>query len=156
MRFSYEYSNPVYFQRRRKDTLKLKSSLELTPLVNVVFLLLIFLIVSSTFVQRPGVKVNLPVSSSVWGEERERIYVSLTYDNILFLNEKRTEWKHFPEVLNEIVLKLQKPILILNADEKSTHGQIIKIMDIAKQTGIESIIISTQPPGLKNNKSSNK
>jgi len=146
MKLSDENNSPVYFRRRRTDNLKLKSSLELTPLVNVVFLLLLFLIVSSTFVQRPGVKVELPVSSSIWGEEREKIYVSLTYDNILFLNEKRIEWKQFPEVLNEAVLKLQNPILIINADEKSAHGEIVKIMDTAKETGIKSIIISTQPP----------
>jgi len=146
MKLSDENNSPVYFRRRRTDNLKLKSSLELTPLVNVVFLLLLFLIVSSTFVQRPGVKVELPVSSSIWGEEREKIYVSLTYDGILFLNEKMVERKQFPEVLNEAVLKLHNPILILNADEKSAHGEIVKIMDIAKATGIKSIIISTQPP----------
>lgn len=146
MKFSDENNSPVYFRRRRTDSLKLKSSLELTPLVNVVFLLLLFLIVSSTFVQRPGVKVELPVSSSIWGEEREKIYVSLTYDGILFLNEKRLNREQFPEALNEAVLKLKNPLLILNADEKSAHGEIVKIMDIAKETGIKSIIISTQPP----------
>jgi biopolymer transport protein ExbD len=147
MRFSDENNSPVYLRRRKTDSLKLKSSLELAPLVNVVFLLLLFLIVSSTFVQRPGVKVELPISSSVWGEERESIYVSLTYDNILFLNEKRINWDKFPETLNETALKLQNPLLIINADEKSMHGQVIKIMDIAKETGIKNIVISTQPPG---------
>ena len=132
--------------KNENSSLKLKSSLELTPLVNIVFLLLLFLLVSSSFVQKPGIKVNLPVSPSIWGEEREKIYVSLTYDNILFLNEKRINWDKFPELLNEIALKLQKPLLIINADEKSMHGQVIKIMDIAKETGIENIIISTQPP----------
>ena len=112
MRFSNESNSPVYFQRRRTDSLKLKSNLELTPLVNVVFLLLLFLIVSSTFIQRPGVKIELPASSSIWGEERESIYVSLTYDDILFLNEKRINWDKFPESLNEIVLKLQNPLLL--------------------------------------------
>ncbi len=146
MRFSDENNSPVYFRRRKTDNLQLKSNLELTPLVNVVFLLLIFLIVSSVFVQKPGVKVDLPISSSIWGEERESIYVSLTYDNILFLNEKMISWERFPQALNEAALKVQSPILILNADEKSTHGRIIKIMDIAKETGIKSIVISTQPP----------
>ncbi len=146
MRFSNESNSPVYFQRRRTDSLKLKSNLELTPLVNVVFLLLLFLIVSSTFIQRPGVKIELPASSSIWGEERESIYVSLTYDDILFLNEKRINWDKFPESLNEIVLKLQNPLLIINADEKSMHGKVIKIMDVAKETGIENIVIATQPP----------
>ncbi|MBU1047964.1 MAG: biopolymer transporter ExbD [Candidatus Omnitrophica bacterium] len=149
MRFSNDNNIPVYFQRRRTDSLKLKSNLELTPLVNVVFLLLLFLIVSSTFIQRPGVKIELPTSSSIWGEERESIYVSLTYDDILFLNEKRINWDKFPESLNEIVLKLQNPLLIINADEKSMHGKVIKIMDVAKETGIENIVIATQPPEWK-------
>jgi biopolymer transport protein ExbD len=146
MRLSDEINGSVHFRRRKTDSLQLKSDLELTPLVNVVFLLLMFLIVSSVFVQRPGVKVDLPVSSSIWGEERESIYVSLTYDNILFLNEKKISREKFPEVLNEAVLKLKNPILILNADGKSAHGEIIKIIDIAKETGIQSIVISTQLP----------
>ncbi len=146
MRFNDENGNLVYFRRRRTDNLQLISSLQLTPLVNVVFLLLLFFIVSSAFVQRHGVKVDLPVSSSTWAEERAKIHISLTYDNILFLNGQRIEREQFPPALNEAALKLQNPILMLNADEKSAHGEIIKIMDIAKQTGIKSIIISTQPP----------
>lgn len=132
--------------RNGNNRLKLKSELDLTPLVNIIFILLLFLVVSSSFIQRPGIKVNLPVSPSIWGEEKERIFVSLTYDNILFLNEKRTSWEEFPRILNDAVLKLRNPLLIINADEKSTHGEIIKIMDIAKQTGIENIVIATQPP----------
>ncbi len=132
--------------RDKNSNLKLKSELDLTPLVNIIFLLLLFFIVSSSFIQRPGISVNLPVSPSIWGEGKEKIFVSLTYDNILFLNEKRTNWKEFPEVLNEAVLKLQNPLLIINADEKSMHGEVVKIMDIAKETGIENIVISTQPP----------
>lgn len=132
--------------RNKNGNLELKSNLDLTPLVNIIFLLLLFLVVSSSFIQRPGIKVNLPVSPSIWGEEKERIFVSLTYDNILFLNEKRTNWKEFPEILNETVLKLQNPLLIINADEKSMHGEIIKIMDIAKETGIRNIVIATKPP----------
>ena len=132
--------------RNEHSSLKLKSSLEFTPLVNIVFLLLLFLIVSSSFIQKPGIKVELPVSPSIWGEEREKIYVSLTYDNMLFLNEKRTDWDKFPQMLNETVLKLQNPLLIINADEKSMHGQVVKIMDIAKEIGVKNIVISTQPP----------
>ncbi len=132
--------------RNKNSSLKLKSDLNLTPLVNIIFLLLLFFVVSSSFIQRPGIRVDLPVSSSVWGEERERIFISLTYDNILFLNEKRINWKEFPEILNETVLKLQSPLLIINADEKSMHGEVIKIMDIAKETGIKNIVIATQPP----------
>ena len=72
--------------------------------------------------------------------------MSLTYDNMLFLNEKRTDWDKFPQMLNETVLKLQNPLLIINADEKSMHGQVVKIMDIAKEIGVKNIVISTQPP----------
>jgi biopolymer transport protein ExbD len=132
--------------RNGNSNLKLKSSLDLTPLVDIIFLLLLFFVISSSFIQRPGIRVNLPVSPSAWGEEKERIFVSLTYDNILFVNEKRVVWEEFPEILQEAVLKLQNPILIINADEASMHGEVVKIMDIAKETGIENIAIATQPP----------
>lgn len=132
--------------RNEDSNLKLKSDLELTPFVNIIFLLLLFFVVSSSFIQKPGIKVNLPVSPSVWGEEKERIYASLTYDNMLFLNEKRINWTNFPETLSEIALGMRNPLLIINADEKSTHGQVIKIMDTAKEIGIQNIVIATQPP----------
>lgn len=130
----------------KKRSLELKSGLELAPLVDIIFLLLLFFVISSSFIQRPGVRVNLPTSSSVWGEERERVFVSLTYDNILFVNEQRTSWEDFPKTLHEAVLKLQNPLLIVNADEKSMHGEVIKIMDVAKETGINNIAVATQPP----------
>ena len=132
--------------RNGNGNFRLKSGLELAPLVDIIFLLLLFFVISSSFIQRPGIRVNLPVSPSIWGEEKERIFVSLTYDNILFVNEKRAGWEEFPGILHEAVLKLQNPLLIINADEKSMHGEVVKIMDIAKETGIKNIAIATQPP----------
>lgn len=119
--------------------------LELTPLVDIVFLLLLFFALSSSFILRPGIRVNLPFSSFRWGEEKERIVVSLTYDHILFLDNQRVSWEEFPQVLHSKVLKTESPILIIRADEKSMHGRIIRIMDIARETGIEKVAIATQP-----------
>ena len=130
----------------RNNKWKLKSDLELTPLVDIVFLLLLFFAISSSFIQRPGIRVNLPLSHFMWGEEQERIFATLTYDNILFIDQRKVDWEEFPEVLQGKVLKMHNPIFIIHADEKVPHGQVVKIMDMAKETGISTIAIATKPP----------
>jgi len=128
--------------RRNKRVLKV--GLELTSLVDIVFLLLLFFALSSSFILRPGIRINLPLSSFRWGEEKERIVMSLTYDHILFLDNQRVSWEELPQELHSKVLKMERPILIIRADEKSMHGEVIRIMDIARETGIDNLAIATQ------------
>ncbi len=117
---------------------------ELTPLVDVVLILLIFFSLSSTFLLFPGIRVDLPNTSFPWKREKEEIRITLTYDNLLFLEGKRIEWGELPSALHRFSLERKNPLLVIQADKNALHGRVIKIMDIAREAGIRKFAIACE------------
>jgi len=125
---------------------KKSARFDLTPLIDVVFLLLIFFMLTTTFVNLENrVEVNLPSGDFAAAEPSENIIVSITENNTIYLNGKLID----PLKLTEnVALELEKEpekIVVLEADTNVLHGKVIRVMDLLKQGGAEKIAIATQP-----------
>ncbi|MCG2713959.1 MAG: biopolymer transporter ExbD [Candidatus Omnitrophica bacterium] len=125
--------------RKRVDT-----RLNIAPLIDVVFLLLIFFMLSAHFVTQPGIKLTLPTASTAKLHPEEDIIISITNDNALYLNEKKVNLDNLLEKLRVKLNKSQKKTVIIKADEKIDLGLAVKVMDIAKQAEAEGLVISTK------------
>lgn len=124
---------------------RIKPSLNITPLIDVVLLLLIFFMISTTFVVQPGINVNLPQTVTSEKQIRKDIVIIITKDNTIYINEKKIDLR---DVLKEFKAEHEKnrdALLIIKADKKVTHGEVVNIMDLAKQAGISSMAIATIP-----------
>lgn len=124
---------------------RIKPSLNITPLIDVVLLLLIFFMISTTFVVQPGINVNLPQTVTSEKQIRKDIVIIITKDNTIYINEKKIDLR---DVLKEFKAEHEKnrdALLIIKADKKVSHGEVVNIMDLAKQAGISSMAIATIP-----------
>ena len=125
--------------RKRVDT-----RLNIAPLIDVVFLLLIFFMLSAHFVTQPGIKLTLPTASTAKLHPEEDVIISITNDNDLYLNEENVNLDNLLEKLRVKLDKSQKKTVIIKADEKIDLGLAVKVMDIAKQAEAEGLVISTK------------
>ncbi len=122
-----------------------KIAIELTPLIDVVFLLLIFFMVSTTFKTESGIKLKLPkaktggVATAV-----TPIEVSLNQRHQIFIGKDKVEGSSLFKKLKELNAKNPRPLLI-RADGKAQHKAVVFIMDAATEAGIEKISIATVP-----------
>ncbi len=117
--------------------------LNITSLIDVMFILIIFYSVTSTFLEQPGFELNLPQASQ---SETVRIKDNVLFvypDSSLFLNQKKTPIDSLYDVLASLKQKSQQSTLILQADEKVANGFVVKIMDIATRAGYEQLTLST-------------
>ena len=131
------------FRRRIPESPKV----DLTPMIDVVFLLLIFFMISTTFIEKPGLTIDLPQtgSDSIIKENKE-VHVYLTDKGEIFLQRRKV-------TLDELTAQLRsyKPdqarqtTFLLMADRNALHGQVIRLMDIAKQAGFSQLAIATDP-----------
>ena len=119
---------------------------EITPLIDIIFLLLLFFLLTTTFITNPGIEVNLPKASTeeLSGNSKEIIVVITDSGDIFFENSYIT----LPE-LEEQFKKIAESkgmsnMLIIQADEKSKHGKVVEVMDIAKKIGFHRLAIATQ------------
>ena len=124
---------------------KKRISINITSLVDVLFLLLIFFIVSSTFLEQPGMKLDLPKTSEKKVIQMEGYTLFITSDGNLYLNEEQVNSDNLMDKLKAIAPEVEEKGLILKADEKIRYGLVVEVMDIIKQSGIIKLIIATQP-----------
>jgi len=129
-----------------------ETNIELTPLIDVVFLLLIFFMISTTFTKETSLKINLPESSgeqsaavprSVEVQISERSQYALAIDNQsakALINSSRDTIKRALEPY-----KGEKQLLlIIRADQKAPHESVIKVMDVAQELGLNNLTFATQ------------
>jgi len=114
-------------------------------LTDIVLLLLIFFLLSSSFFVQPGLKINLPKAVTGQIEEKNRIYLTLTRSEMIYLNNE-------PVVKNELGFKLRQQLeknpdklVVIRADKDLTLKFTVEIIDIAKLAGAEKFLIATQP-----------
>ncbi|MBI2095000.1 MAG: biopolymer transporter ExbD [Candidatus Omnitrophica bacterium] len=134
------------FSRLKRRTEIKKGQLDIAPLVDVVFLLLIFFMLTSNFVFQPGIKVSLPKALTGEVLSSESVIVSVTGQDLLFLNEK-------PATIGELTATLKEAAdenktLLLKADTNASLGRVVEIWDLCREIGIPQINIATnQRPG---------
>ncbi len=130
--------------RRQKSHINLNP--DLTPLIDTVFLLLIFFMVSTSFAAiRYGIKVDLPTATTAREKVEENIIISITRDNRIYLGEKWVKEEDLVNLLRERLTTYKKDIVIINADEETRHGRVVEVMDLVRQAGITKLgILTTQ------------
>jgi len=127
---------------------KAKASLiDVTPLIDVIFLLLIFFMVSTTFITAPGIHVNLPTASSkTVPDQKKPLEFIITEDNKLYLNGRTVAKPQLKAELAAAREKSSETALVIKADGKVPHQLVVDVMDAAKQVGIHKLSIATRFP----------
>jgi len=134
----------IEFTRRKR----VESSLNMAPLIDIVFLLLIFFLLTSTFMRLdPGLEVNLPEArSSGIQEAEEPIVIYLTKEHQLYLNIEPVSWEDLKTRLQESLADKPNKAVVLKADAGVPFGLFVKTMDISKQAGVLDLTVSTSTP----------
>ncbi len=120
------------------------SSIGLISFTDVIFLLLIFLLISSNFITHSGIKVDLPGSNSQQNEFNKNISLTLTKNNEIFINDEAVGWEELPEVLNRKLIDDPEQVVVVRADETVQLKNVVKLLDIAKLSGTNRFFIATE------------
>ena len=128
-----------------RDKSRKRVIINITSLIDVLFLLLIFFIVSSTFLEQPGMKLDLPQTSGQEAVRIEGYTLFILSDGSIYLNEEELNVNTLSERLQEIAPEVEEQGLIFKADETTRYGLVVEIMDRVKQSGITKLIIASQP-----------
>ena len=128
-----------------------EANVELTPLIDVVFLLLIFFMVSTTFIRETQLKINLPESSGELQELEpgtieivvDRAGDYAVNDRLLVDSEKSTLMRALREIMDPDQVA---PLVVITADALATHQSVIRAMDAAGTVGLVRVSITTQQP----------
>ena len=129
------------FRKKRRE----EEGINPTPLVDVMFNLLIFIIVTAQCTNVQAFKVNLPKAQRGTSIEKvERVVITVTKDQAILLDGRTTDPSALEASLIPFGKKEPQPAVFIQADEGSTTGQLVTVMDIASKTGLKKISIETK------------
>ncbi len=128
------------FNRKKR---RIDAQLNVTPLVDVVLQLVLFFMVSTTFVIKTGFKITLPTTTVRDIQPIRDLVVSISQKGVIYLNNDLITIDNFSDKLKKIG-NLQEKLLIIKADKKVYHGLVVNVMDIAKTNGVNKIVIATE------------
>jgi biopolymer transport protein ExbD len=123
-----------------------KIGINLTPLIDVLFILIIFFTVSSTFLEQPGIELQLPEAESSQSYTAQKVIVYVDNEENVFLNDDPVKIENVAKAVESLISAQTDKSVVLHADEDVSHGVIINIMDLLRKQGIYKIIISTSKP----------
>ena len=118
--------------------------INITSLIDVLFLLLIFFIMSSTFIEQPGMKLELPEAESATSEKMKELILEMKEDGRITLNQEPASLEKLEELFKQAIPSLEEKTLVIKADTHVPHGDVVKAMDVAKLSGLEKLVIATR------------
>jgi biopolymer transport protein ExbD len=130
--------------RRRRNRNKPESEVNLTPMLDVVFIMLIFFIVTASFVKEAGIEITRPGAATATRNEKGNILIAITNNNQVWMDRRQIDPKALRANIERMRAENPNGAVIIQADEKSENGLLVKVMDAAKLAGIKSISLAAE------------
>jgi biopolymer transport protein ExbD len=119
--------------------------IDLTPMVDCVFLLLIFFMISTTFVETPGLTIKLPESSAqTIAREPKELKIYLDKNGQIYHQDRVVTLDQFKALLREPGTAAGQTTFLLLADREAKHGRVVMLMDLAQEAGLGKLAIATE------------
>lgn len=124
---------------------KLMVTFSAISLTDIVLLLLIFFLLSSSYVVQPGIKVELPKAVSAETTTEQRVVITVTRDEEIFLNGKRIPFGELGAEVRKLLGEEPERLVVIQADQELTLAKAIQVVDVAKLAGARRFLIATRP-----------
>lgn len=129
------------FRRKQREDLRV----DLTPMIDVVFLLLIFFMISTTFVETSGLSIKLPeASTTIADQESKEVKISLSRDGVITVEKQEMTVAALDAHLKSFGEKSARMTFLLYADKEALHGRVVELMDSAQRAGFGKLAIATE------------
>lgn len=120
-------------------------AMDMTPMIDIIFNLLLFFILSTSYIQHSAMEVSLPQATTATVLENQVVVVDLTRDDRIYLQGEEMTLDHLKTELEKIYsADISRPLLV-RADQDAIHGHVVAILDLSRKIGIKTLNIATLP-----------
>ncbi len=127
--------------KRQRDEIQI----DMTPMLDIVFIMLIFFIVTTSFVREAGLEVHRPEASQAKAQKSSSIMLAIGANGEIYLDRKAVDVERIKVTLARILAEQPEASLVIQADERVAHGRVVRVMDEAKAAGIANIAVAVTP-----------
>jgi len=116
----------------------------MTPMLDVVFIMLIFFIVTASFVKEAGIDVNRPEAATAVKKDRANILIAISDKGEIWINKRRIDERAVQANIERLHAENPQGTVVIQADKKSTTETLIKVMDASRAAGVFDVSIAAQ------------
>ena len=128
--------------RRRHASAEEETGVDLTPMLDVVFIMLIFFIVTASFVKEAGIEINRPNAATAERKEQGNILVAITENGQIWIDRRQIDPRALRANIERMHAENPNGAVIIQADEDSRNKLLVQVMDAARLAGVESVSIA--------------
>ena len=121
-----------------------EGSVDITPMLDVVFIMLIFFIVTATFIKESGVEVNKPSASTAAVQDKANILIAIDKHNQVWINRRQVDIRAVRPNVERLHAENPKGTVVIQADKESINDVLVQVMDASRQAGVYDIAISAE------------
>ena len=120
------------------------SEIDLTPMLDVVFIMLIFFIVTASFIKEAGIEVNRPEASTANKKKNVNILVAVSATNEIWIDKRRVDKRAVRSVIERMHAENPKGAVVVQADKASTTDTVTSVIDSARAAGVYDVSLATE------------
>ena len=128
--------------RRRRAREEDEAEINITPMLDVVFIMLIFFIVTASFVKESGIDVSRPDAATATVKERGNILIAITESNQIWIDRRQVDIRSVRANIERLHAENPQGAVVIQADQNSKNGMLVQVMDAARQAGVFNVSIA--------------
>ncbi|MDT0497686.1 biopolymer transporter ExbD [Algiphilus sp. W345] len=129
---------------KRHDSPPEDNGIDLTPMLDVVFIMLIFFIVTTTFIREAGIEINRPNAQTAQKQERVNILVAIAPNGEIWIDGQRVDIRGLRAAIETLRGKDPDASVVVQADRDARAGLLVEAMDQARLAGVRNVAVSAQ------------
>lgn len=120
------------------------TQIDMTPMLDVVFIMLIFFIVTASFVKEAGIDVNRPDAATAVQKDRANILIAISDKGEIWINKRQVDARAVQANIERLYAENPQGSVVIQADKLATTERLIQVMDAARAAGVFDVSIATQ------------
>ena len=119
-----------------------EAEINMTPMLDIVFIMLIFFIVTAVFIKEAGIDVEKPAAQTAISQELASILIAVTANDEVWINRRRADVKAVRSIIEKLHAENPKGTVVIQADDRAKAGLTLEVMEAARQAGVPNVAIA--------------
>lgn len=119
-----------------------EAAVDITPMLDVVFIMLIFFIVTATFIKEAGIDVDKPAAATAIVQEKASILVAIDQSNNVWINRRQVDIRSVRSIIERLHAENPKGTVVIQADRESKNDMLVQVMDASRLAGVYDIALA--------------
>ena len=129
---------------RKRNREEEEASIDMTPMLDIVFIMLIFFIVTTSFVKEAGIEINRPKGANAATVKSANIFIAVRKNGEVWMDKRQVDIERVSANIERMLAEQPTDTVVIQADKEAVHGTVVKVMDQVKAAGIDKISIAAE------------